>query len=130
MNACFLIGGFMTAPSTSDGRDSFYRTTSWNLNANYDIVKYKAASLFIYSGGFANYSRGMLGSGTSEATLERYEFETFAKLYFGANLGFGIRINSPQNRCAFEIKPINLQFGNGGFVNFYNMFGVDIKILN
>jgi hypothetical protein len=128
MNACLIIGGFMPAPSTSDGRDSFYRTTSWNINANYDIVKYKAVSLFIYSGGFANYSRGMLGSGINEATLERYESETFTKLYFGANLGFGIRINPPENRCAFEIKPINIQLGNNDFVNFYMMFGIHIKI--
>ena len=129
MNATLLLGGFFST-GISDSRDNYYRTTSWNLNANYDFVKYKAVSLFIYSGGFANYSRGMLGSGSSEVTLENYESQTFADIYFGANLGCGLRINPPSNRFAFEIKPLNFQFGNKDFVNFYMMFGVDIKIKN
>jgi hypothetical protein len=129
MNASLLIGGF-TSYGISDSRDNYYRTTSWNINANYDFVKYKAVSLFIYSGGFANYSRGMLGSGFSEVTLKNYESQKFANLYFGVNLGFGLRINPPSNRCAFEIKPINIQTGSKEFLNFYMMFGVDIKIKN
>lgn len=129
MNASLLIGGF-TSVGISDSRKKIYRTTSWNINANYDYVKYKAVSLFIYSGGFANYSRGMLGSGFSEVTLENYQSQTFVDLYFGANLGCGLRINPPSNQCAFEIKPINIQIGNKEFVTFYMMFGVDIKIKN
>ena len=130
MNATLLLGGFISAPLIDHNRKDFYRTTSWNINANYDFVKYKAVSLFIYSGGFANYSRGMLGSSFSEVTLENYGSQTFADLYFGANLGCGLRINPPSNRCAFEINPINLQIGNKEFVTFYMMFGVDIKIKN
>jgi hypothetical protein len=34
----------------------------------------------------------------------------------------------PSNRCVFEIKPLNFQFGNEKFVAVYAMFGVDIKI--
>lgn len=130
INATLLIGGFISVPLINDSRAIYYRTTSWNINANYDYVKYKAVSLFIYSGEFANYSRGMLGSGFSEVTLEEYDSETFADLYFGVNIGCGLRINPPSNRCAFEIKPINIQIGNKEFVNFYMMFGVDIKIKN
>jgi hypothetical protein len=130
MNASLILGGFISAPLVDHTREIYYITTSWNVNANYDVLKHKAASLFFYSGVFINYSRGKLGSGTNEATGVEYESERFAKIYPGVNLGLGIRINPPQSRCAFEIKPINLQFGNDGYVNFYNMFGVDIKILN
>ncbi len=130
INATLLIAGFTNAPIIDHTREVFYRTTSWNINANYDFVKYKAVSLFIYSGGFANYSRGMLGSGFSEVTSEKYDSETFANLYFGVNIGCGLRINPFSNRCAFEIKPINIQIGNKEFANFYMMFGVDIKIKN
>lgn len=127
MNATLLIGGF-TSFGMTDSRKMYYRTTSWNINANYDFVKYKAVSLFIYSGGFANYSRGMLGSGYSEVTSEMYNSERFSDVYFGANLGCGLRINPPSNRCAFEIKPVNIQIGNKEFFTFYMMFGVDIKL--
>ena len=72
----------------------------------------------------------MLGSGFSEVTSEKYDSETFANLYFGVNIGCGLRINPFSNRCAFEIKPINIQIGNKEFANFYMMFGVDIKIKN
>lgn len=127
LNAALLLGGY-TAFGISDSRDNYYRTTSWNLNINYDYLKYKAVSLFIYTGGFANFSRGMLGSGTSQITLKRYESEKFASLYFGGNIGGGIRINPPSNRCAFEIKPINIQFGTKEFVTVYMLFGIDFKI--
>lgn len=127
MNATLLIGGF-NSTGISDSRDMYYRTTSWNINANYDFIKYRTVSLFIYSGGFANYSRGMLGSGHSGFTYNTYESERFYNLYFGANFGGGIRINPPSNRFAFEIKPLNFQIGNNDFVTVYPMFGVDIKI--
>lgn len=127
INANILLGGFVKGP-ISDGRDNFYRTTSWTINANYDYLKYKSVSLFIYSGGFGTYSRGMLGSGHSQFTSEYYDSQKFANFYYGVNLGGGFRINPKNNRCAFEIKPVNLQIGNKEAITFYLLFGVDIKI--
>lgn len=127
INANILLGGFISGP-IEDSRDNYYRTTSWNININYDYLKYKSVSLFIYSGGFATYSRGMLGSGYSQFTSEQYDSKTFANLYYGINLGGGLLINPKNNRCAFEIKPFNLQIGNKEVITFYMLFGVDIKI--
>jgi hypothetical protein len=127
INANILLGGF-TSGGIDDGRENYYRNTSLNFNLNYDCLKYKAVSLFLYSGGFTNYSRGMLGSGYSQVTFEQYDSRTFANLYYGVNLGGGFRINPKNNRCAFEIKPFNLQMGNKEAFTFYMLFGVDIKI--
>ena len=127
INYNILTGGF-TSGAIDDGRESYYRNTSLNVNVNYDCLKYKSVSLFVYSGGFATYSRGMLGSGYSQVTFEQYDSKTFANLYYGVNLGGGFRINPKNNRCAFEIKPFNLQMGNKDSFTFYMLFGVDIKI--
>ena len=127
INANILFGEFSSG-AIDDGRTSYYRNTSLNFNLNYDCLKYKAVSLFVYSGGFTTYSRGMLGSGYSEVTLKQYGSKTFANLYYGVNLGGGFRINPKNNRCAFEIKPFNLQMGNKDSFTFYMLFGVDIKI--
>lgn len=127
INAHILFGEFFSG-AIDDGRTSYYRNTSLNFNLNYDCLKYKAVSLFVYSGGFATYSRGMLGSGYSQVTFEQYDSKTFANLYYGVNLGGGFRINPKNNRCAFEIKPFNLQMGNKEAFTFYMLFGVDIKI--
>ena len=127
INANILLGGF-TSGGIDDGRENYYRNTSLNVNLNYDLLKYKSVSLFVYSGGFATYSRGMLGSGYSQVTFEQYGSKTFSNLYFGVNLGGGFRINPKNNRCAFEIKPFNLQMGNKESFTFYMLFRVDIKI--
>ena len=71
-----------------------------------------------------------LGTTRLIVLMAKYDSETFANLYFGVNIGCGLRINPFSNRCAFEIKPINIQIGNKEFANFYMMFGVDIKIKN
>lgn len=127
INAYILFGEFSSGV-IEDGRTSYYRNTSLNFNLNYDCLKYKAVSLFVYSGGFTTYSRGMLGSGYSEVTLKQYGSKTFSNLHYGVNLGGGFRINPKNNRCAFEIKPFNLQIGNKESFTFYMLFGVDIKI--
>jgi hypothetical protein len=124
INPNLLYGGF-TSNGITDTREQFFRTTSIGINANYDLIKYKSVSLLLTSGGFLNYSRGLLGTGGEyEIRNSRY----FNQLYFGGNVGIGIRINSSESRFAYEIKPLNVQIGNKGFVLGYIMFGLDIKI--
>ena len=124
INPNLLYGGFNSSGIT-DTREQFFRITSIGMNVNYDLVKYKSVSLLITSGGFLNYSRGLFGTGgENEIRNSRY----FNQLYFGGTAGIGIRINSTKSRFAYEIKPLNVQTGNKGFVLGYIMFGMDIKI--
>ncbi len=124
INPNLLYGGFISNGIT-DSRDQFFRITSISMNVNYDLVKYKSVSLLVTTGGFLNYSRGLLGTGgDNEIKNSRY----FNHLYFGGTVGIGIRINSTKSRFAYEIKPINVQIGNKVFELGYFMFGLDIKI--
>jgi hypothetical protein len=97
------------------------------MNVSYDLLKYKSVSLFVTAGGFINYSRGLFGTGGEEG-FENMKSEYFFNLYFGGNANLGLRINPKKSRFAYEIKPLNIQFGNKDFVLFYAMFGMDIKI--
>ena len=124
INPNLLYGGF-NSNGITDTRQQFFRITSLGMNVNYDLIKYKSVSLLITTGGFLNYSRGLFGTGgENEIRNSRY----FNQLYFGGTVGIGIRINSTESRFAYEIKPLNLQIGNKGFVLGYLMFGLDIKI--
>lgn len=119
-----LYGGF-SSNGISDTREQFFRITSLGLNVNYDLIRYKSVSLLITTGGFLNYSRGLFGTGgENEIRNSRY----FNQLYFGGSAGIGIRINPTKSRFSYELKPLNVQIGNKGFVLGYMMFGLDIKI--
>jgi hypothetical protein len=124
INPNLLYGGFNSFGIDST-RDLFYRITSIGMNVNYDLVKYKVVSLFVTSGGFLNYSRGLFGTGGEN---ENRDSMYFNQLYFGGTAGVGIRINSSKSRFAYEIKPLNAHFGNKFFSLGYLMLGLDIKI--
>ena len=125
INPNLLIGGFSSYTIT-DTRDQFYRITSLGMNINYDLLRYKSVSLLITTGGFLNYSRGLFGNGGEINTNESSRY--FNKIYFGGNAGIGLRINPSKSRFAYEIKPLNIEVGNKGFVLGYMMFGLDIKL--
>ena len=125
-NPNLIIGGFLPIGIT-DTRDQFYRITSLGLNLHYDLIKYKAFSLVPTGGAFANYSRGLLGTGGwPEANNDNSEY--FTSFYYGGNVSLGIRINRKDSRLAYEFRPLNIQFGNDYFVLSYLMFGIDIKL--
>ena len=124
INPNLLYGGF-TSNGITDTREQFYRITSLGMNVNYDLIKYKSVSLLISTGGFLNYSRGLFGTG---GEFDNGSSKYFNEFYFGGNASIGIRINSNKSRFAYEIKPLNIQVGNKGFVLGYLMFGMDIKI--
>lgn len=54
--------------------------------------------------------------------------EYFTDLYWGAKASIGIRINPKRSKLAYEIRPINIHFGNNDFVLGYIMFGIDFKL--
>lgn len=125
INPNLLYGNFSTFGIT-DNRDQYYNITSLRMNVNYDVLKYKSVSLLITSGGFLNYSRGLFGNGGEINTNSSSRY--FNKIYFGGNAGIGLRINPSKSRFAYEIKPLNVEFGNKSFVLGYMMFGLDIKL--
>nr|WP_320020725.1 hypothetical protein [uncultured Draconibacterium sp.] len=126
LNPNMIIGGFKPIMIT-DTRDQFYRITSLGINAHYDLLKYKAVSVVTTGGGFFNYSRGLLGTGgMPEANNTHSEY--FNSIYLGGKLSLGLRINPENSKLAYEIRPLNIQFGNDSFLLGYLMFGIDIKL--
>ena len=128
INPNMTFGGFLPIAIT-DTRDQFFRITSLGLNIHYDIIKYKAVSIVTTGGGFINYSRGLLGTGGwPEANHTNSQY--FYTIYFGGNASFGLRIDPKSSKLAYEIRPINIHFGNKGFLLGYMMFVIDFKLLN
>jgi hypothetical protein len=126
LNPNMIFGGFLPIGIT-DTRDQFYRITSLGLNIHYDLIQYKAVSIVTIGGGFINYSRGLLGTGgLPEANNNSSEY--FYSLYVGGNASIGLRIDPKKSKLAYEIRPINIHFGNKGFMLGYLMFGIDFKL--
>ena len=126
INPNLIIGGFLPIAIT-DTRDQFYRITNLGLNIHYDLIKYKAISIVATGGGFINYSRGLLGTGGWPDTNNNGS-EYFYSLYFGGNGSIGLRIDPKNSKLAYEIRPINMYFGNNQFLLAYLMFGIDFKL--
>lgn len=126
LNPNLIFGGFLPIGIT-DTRDQFYRISSFGFNLHYDLVKFTSISVVTSPGIFLNYSRGLLGTGgMPEANNNTSEF--FNSFYFGGKFSLGLRITPSGKRLAYEIRPLNIQFGNNGFILGYLMFGIDIKI--
>lgn len=126
INPNLTIGGF-TPFTITDTRDQYYRITSLGINGYLDALKYKSVSIFVGTGAFLNYSRGLLGTGGwPEAGNSSSEY--FFKLYYGGYVGAGLRINPTNSRFAYELAPINVQLGNNRFVLGFLKFGIDIKL--
>lgn len=126
LNPNIIFGSFRTYVIPTDTRDQFYKLTSLGINIHYDLIKSKEVSIVTTGGGFVNYSRGLLGTGGWQANNNRSEY--FYSVYFGGNVSIGLRIDPKKSKLAYEIRPINIHFGNNGFVLVYLMFGVDFKL--
>lgn len=126
LNPNMIIGGFLPIGVT-DVRDQFYRLTSIGLNLHYDLIKFKSVSLVTSPGIFLNYSRGLLGTGGWDDSSGNNS-EYFNTLYLGGKFSFGLRIAPDGKRLAYEIRPLNIQFGNKDFLLGYLMFGIDIRL--
>lgn len=126
INPNFMTGGFFPFGIT-DTRDQYYRITSLGVDGYLDVIKYKPFSLFIVAGGLVNYSRGLLGTGGwPEAGNNTSDY--LFKLYYGGHVAWGIRINPPKSRLAYEITPLNICFGNDQFFMGFIKVGIDIKL--
>lgn len=122
----YLMNGGFTSIGITDTRDQFYRTTSLGINGDLDIVKFKSLSLIVGAGAFANFSRGLLGTG-GELDQDRGS-EYFYKMYYGVNAGTGLRIDPKSSRFAFELKPINVYVGTNYFILGFMQMNFDFKM--
>ena len=119
-NPYMMMGGFQTFPlvnSTDD--DQLYRITSVGINMHYDLFQYKSIALVTTGGGFFNYTRGLFTQPS----------EYFQHYYFGASTSLALRIDK-KKLLAVEIRPVNFQIGNNGFLTGYVMFNMDIRFRN
>jgi len=126
INPNFMTGGFFPFGIT-DTRDQYYRITSLGVDGHFDVIKYKPFSLFVVAGGLVNYTRGLLGTGGwPEAGNNTSDY--LFKLYYGGHLAWGIRVNQPKSRLAYEITPLNICFGNDQFFMGFIKVAIDIKL--
>ena len=125
-NPNMMIGGY-TPLFISGTREQFYRVTHLEVIFHYDLLKVSSVSLVVSGGGFVAYSRGLLGTGGDGETYYD-ESKFFLRGYFGGSFSAAIRIAPKSSRWAGEIRPVNLQYGNEGFIMTYFMLGVDFKI--
>jgi len=126
INPNFMTGGFFPLGIT-DTRDQYFRITSLGVDGYFDVIKYKPFSLFVVAGGLANYTRGLLGTGGwPEAGNNTSDY--LFKLYYGGHVAWGIRVNQPKSRLAYEITPLNICFGNDQFFMGFIKVAMDIKL--
>lgn len=127
INPNILFGSFRTYAIPTDTRDQHYKLSTLGLNIHYDLIKKGKTSLVTTGGVFVNYSRGLLGTGGWQEENNNSS-EYFHSMYFGGYASIALRIDSKNKKVAYELKPINIHFGNQGFMLGYLMFGVDFKL--
>lgn len=120
------VGNFIPLGIT-DTRDQYFRSSTLDLSSDFDIIKYKAVSLFAGAGGFINYSRGLLGTGGWPSERNNGS-DYFFKLYAGGKLKGGLRINPEKRKFTIEFVPFNVFFGNDYFLLGSINFLVGIKL--
>lgn len=126
INPNIMTGNFIPFGIT-DTRDQYYRITTIGMNGYLDLLKYKAFSIFVGTGAFVNYSRGLLGTGGwPEAGNTQSAY--FFKMYYGGCLAGGIRINPKNSKLAYELTPFNIFFGNEYYFMGVLKFGIDLKL--
>ncbi len=117
--------GEFSASGVRDAPDAFYTLTALEVGVAADVLKYRAISLLAGLGGFVGYTRGLLGTGGDPGARDsRY----FTSGYVGGKLSVGVRVNPAGHRVAYEIRPLNIQAGSGGFVLGSELLGIDVKL--
>lgn len=111
----------------TDTRDQYYRVTILGLNGYLDLLKKESAALYVGSGLFVNYTRGLLGTGGfPEAGNNQSEY--FRKFYYGGFLGCGLKITPRNSRVNYDIAPLNAYIGSNHYLLLFFQFGIEIKL--
>ena len=124
LSAGVLLGEF-AAIGVRDVPDAFYTLTALEVGVAADVLRYRAVALVAGLGGFVGYTRGLFGTGGDPGAREsRY----FVNGYVGGKLSVGLRVNPAGRRVAFEVRPLNIYAGSGGFVIGSGQLGVELKL--
>ena len=121
----FYTGTFLPLGITDVG-DQYYKISNLSFNGYADVIRLNTFSVFVGTGLFVNYSRGMIGA--TGWGIERSRDEFIRKLYYGINVIGGVRIDDPKRKMVLEISPINISFADDYFSTAYFRVGVDLKI--
>lgn len=127
LNPNFSIGHYSSG-FILDSRYQYFNSINIETNLYYDLIKIESFSIVVGCGGIVNNSKGLKGLGGDS---EAYTLTTYPKyvsdFHFGAYLGGGFRINSPNKRTAINIMPINLHIGNNYFGELHAKIELDFK---
>jgi hypothetical protein len=104
------IGKFKTPRGLTDTRHQHFGFVNINAGAHFDVLKVKSFSVVTGAGGFINYSQGILEAGSSD-NGKIYQNESFREFHGGALISLGFRVNKPNGRIGYEIRPLNAYFG-------------------
>ena len=126
INPNITCGNFSTRVIT-DVRDQLYKITTFELNIAYDFIKYKEFAFVAKIGAFTDYTRGLFGTGGWHQNYHNSAY--FYYIYYGINSSLSLRIDSPKSRFAYELRGINIYFGNKDFALGYLMLEIDYKFI-
>lgn len=128
LNPGLSLATYGTFGIPTDTRDQFYNSLAFDVNINYDLIRYKSLSLVVSGGGFVNYSYGLLGTGGDPEARHYDESGFFNRLYAGGNASIGLRIDNPTSRFAYEYKLLGIQGGFNHFGGIYSAFELQWKL--
>jgi hypothetical protein len=127
LNPNFSIGHY-SSKFIMDARDQYFNSINIETNLYFDIIKIKAFSLVVGTGGLLNNMRGLKGTGGDpDGYTGTPHSEYINDWHWGGYLGGGFRINHPDKRTAINIMPLNLHFGNEYFGEFHFLVQLDFK---
>jgi hypothetical protein len=116
--------GFFTNKYTTDIPAAYCNSINLQNNLYIDLVKIRSFSLVAGGGLFLNNLRGIRGRRYTGGSSIEY----FSEYTFGGYGGAGIRINPKKKRFAFDLMPINMNFGVKDFTEFAIRIAVDYKL--
>lgn len=123
----YIMSGSFSSYGLLDARDQYYRSRTLGCTFYLDAIRYRAVSLFIGTGPFLNYSRGLLGTGGFPDDTIRSS-QNFFEFYAGGHFSAGLRIAPKDRRIAYEFCPINIFYGTQNLIMGLAMIGIDIRL--
>ena len=129
INPNLSVGHYNMKFLTAESGDQF-RSISYALNFNVDVLKYKSTSLLFACGGLVNNSRGNSDyhyyddHGTYIPLNEPIYFNDY---YYGVSLAAGFRVNSKDKRTAINFLPIFYEASSVSLFEFHPSIQLDFK---
>ena len=121
--------GHLNSKTTADVGEQSFTSLNIELNVMYDLIKFRAFSVFAGVGGFGNNSFGMKTNywTDSKPSSSSYPFY-FNDLYAGGNILAGFRLNFPDKRIALNFTPFHLRIGTENLIEYQPNLSMDIKL--